>query len=90
MTNSKNKNISKESIKKKELKLSFFQLYRYSNGIEKLMTFAGIICSFILGCCMPAVVYYLGDVLEILIAIVINLNIKHITGIEDVKNMKKK
>lgn len=55
MTNSKNKNNSKESIKKKESKLSFFQLYRYSNGIEKLMTFAGIICSFILGCCMPAV-----------------------------------
>jgi hypothetical protein len=32
---------------------------------------------------MPTVVYYLGDVLEILISIVLNLNIKKITGIED-------
>ncbi|KAL6608847.1 hypothetical protein U3516DRAFT_395379 [Neocallimastix sp. 'constans'] len=46
---------SKESPEEKGKKLSFFQLYRYSNGIEKFMTFIGIVCSFIQGCCMPTV-----------------------------------
>jgi len=52
-SNSNLNNNSKSNSKEKEKKLSFFQLYRYSNGLEKLMTITGIICSFILGSCMP-------------------------------------
>ncbi|ORX57903.1 P-loop containing nucleoside triphosphate hydrolase protein [Piromyces finnis] len=85
---SDSKNNSKSNIKKKEKRISFFQLNRYSNGVEKFMIFAGVICAFIQGLCMPLVVYYLGDILEILISIVLNLNIKKITGIEDENLLK--
>ncbi|OUM65916.1 hypothetical protein PIROE2DRAFT_6987 [Piromyces sp. E2] len=65
MSNSKNN--SKSNLKEKEKKVSFFQLYKYSNKIEKVMIFFGAISAFIQGLC---------DILEILISIVLNLNLK--------------
>jgi len=41
--------------KEKEKKVSFFQLYKYSNGFEKILIFIGVICAFIQGLCMPVV-----------------------------------
>jgi len=51
--NSNLENNSKSNLKEKEKKLSFIQLYRYSNGLEKFMTIFGVIFSFIQGSCMP-------------------------------------
>ncbi|CAL4059023.1 unnamed protein product, partial [Meganyctiphanes norvegica] len=62
---SKDEENEEEKKKKKENDLppvGFFQLFRYSNGKEKLLMFLGILAAIIAGLCMPAMIILFGDI----------------------------
>ncbi|ORX47670.1 multidrug resistance protein 1 [Piromyces finnis] len=63
--------------------IPFSQIFKYSNGKEKLMTLFGIISSIIQGCAFPLIIYNLGDMTDSFISLVVNLKLKKITGIDN-------
>ncbi|OUM56709.1 hypothetical protein PIROE2DRAFT_18558, partial [Piromyces sp. E2] len=81
----KKKNEKEKSSKaKKDVKgVSFFELFKYANGQEKLMVFLGTLCAFLQGFGQPLMINCMGDMINTFTSLVINITMKNLTGIQN-------
>jgi ABC-type multidrug transport system fused ATPase/permease subunit len=63
--------------------VSYFQLYRYSNGKEKLMIFVGILGALLQGATLPFMINSMGEMTNVFVSLVVNTTVKKIIGISD-------
>jgi len=69
--------------------VSYFQLYRYSTGKDKLMIFVGIIGALLQGATLPFMINSMGEMTNVFISLVVNTTMKKLTGINDDNILKK-
>ncbi|ORX45556.1 multidrug resistance protein 1 [Piromyces finnis] len=84
--NKKKKNQGNDvfGIEGEEVKsVSYFQLYRYASGKEKLMILVGILGAVLQGATMPDRIKCMGTMTNIFVSLVINTTMRKITGIKD-------
>jgi hypothetical protein len=72
-------NVGGEDVKS----ISYFQLFRYANGRDKLMIFIGIFGALMQGATLPFMINSMGDMTNIFISLVVNTTLKKITGIQN-------
>jgi len=72
-------NVDGEDVKS----ISYFQLFRYANGKDKIMIFIGILGAILQGATLPFMINSMGDMTNIFISLVVNTTLKKLTGIKN-------
>ncbi|KAG4098414.1 multidrug resistance protein 1 [Neocallimastix lanati (nom. inval.)] len=80
-------NEKNENNKKRESKISFIQLFRYSNIKEKIMIFVGILGSIAQGLTMPIMIDVMSDLINLFMSLVASVTIRKLLGIQDNTNL---
>ncbi|ORY77838.1 P-loop containing nucleoside triphosphate hydrolase protein [Neocallimastix californiae] len=79
----KEKNISSNVNEEMVKNVSFFKLFKYASIKEKIMICIAVLAAVLQGSTLPTIFYFLGDILNVLTSLVVNITLKNITGIKD-------
>eukprot|EP00833_Pecoramyces_ruminatium_P010492 jgi/Orpsp1_1/1184524/evm.model.c7180000089881.1 len=67
----------------KPKKVSYIELFKYSNWTEKIMVFIGILGSIAQGVSMPLMVEVMSDLINIYMKLVASVSIRNLTGVSN-------